>query len=344
MKRLLLALAVLLLPLCARAQDTISVTCSEDYYNGDALFSVVIDSLTVSVSTACTARNNPAGVQPTTLQTSTFTGNYGGTGTAHVITVTFLNDLYSGTPQTDRNLYVNAVTFDGQMPTGVCSGGGYQKVFGAKGCYLASTGDKGQWSTVIAAPGPTISTVLPSSGPASSVVTVSGSNFGATQGTSSVLFNGASAGIANNWSATAVAATVPINATTGNVTINVAGVVSNGVLFTVTPAPGPNPPTVTSIQVSTVAALACGPQQPAPSQHSVLLSWTASTTAGVSTYNVYRSVTSGSGYVKIGATTGGALTYTDTTASSGGTYYYVVTALSGTSESTWSNQASASIP
>jgi hypothetical protein len=258
--------------------------------------------------------------------------------------VTFLNDAYGGSPAADRNLYVNAVTFNGQMPVGACSGSGYQKVIAPRGCYLASTGDKGQWPTVIAAPGPTISTVLPSSGQIGTAVTISGNNFGATQGTSSVLFNGVSAGIANNWSATSIAATVPANATTGPVTVNVAGVTSNGVTYTVNTAPpSTTPPVISSVQVSILAALACGPGQPPPAQHNVVLTWTASTSTGITAYNVYRSVTSGSGYAKIGSTTS-VLNYTDSTVMSGLTYYYVVTALAGTSESTWSNQASVSIP
>lgn len=80
----------------------------------------------------------------------------------------------------------------------------------------------------------------------------------------------------------------------------------------------------------------------APTPHTVQLSWTASTTPGV-TYNVYRSATSGAGYSLIA---GGVtpLMYTDTNVVSGSTYYYVTTAFDGTSESTYSNQASAVIP
>ena len=36
------------------------------------------------------------------------------------VSVTFLNDLYGGTPATDRNLYVESATYDGAaVPTGV---------------------------------------------------------------------------------------------------------------------------------------------------------------------------------------------------------------------------------
>ncbi len=82
----------------------------------------------------------------------------------------------------------------------------------------------------------------------------------------------------------------------------------------------------------------------APIQHSVALSWNASTST-VSGYNVYRSTVSGSGYVKLNSSLVSGLTYTDSNVLSGTTYYYVTTAVdSSGNESTYSNQASAPIP
>ena len=68
------------------------------------------------------------------------------------------------------------------------------------------------------------------------------------------------------------------------------------------------------------------------------LSWTAST--GASSYNIYRSTTSGA---EISLATGiTTTTYTDSTAAGGTTYYYEVTAVgSGGGESAKSNEASA---
>jgi len=78
--------------------------------------------------------------------------------------------------------------------------------------------------------------------------------------------------------------------------------------------------------------------------HSVALTWNASTSA-VSGYNVYRSTTSDSGYVKINSSLVSGLAYTDSNVTSGTTYYYVTTAVdSSGSESAYSNQASAAIP
>jgi hypothetical protein len=82
----------------------------------------------------------------------------------------------------------------------------------------------------------------------------------------------------------------------------------------------------------------------APVQHSVSLTWNASTSA-VSGYNIYRSTVSGGSYTKINSSLVAVLTYTDTTVQNGTTYYYVTTAVDSTgSESTFSNEVSAPIP
>jgi fibronectin type 3 domain-containing protein len=82
----------------------------------------------------------------------------------------------------------------------------------------------------------------------------------------------------------------------------------------------------------------------APVQHSVVLSWNASTST-VSGYNVYRSTVSGSSYTKINSSLVASLTYTDSTVQSGKTYYYVTTSVdSSNSESAYSNEVSAPIP
>ncbi len=77
------------------------------------------------------------------------------------------------------------------------------------------------------------------------------------------------------------------------------------------------------------------------------LSWTAATqgTYAISSYNVYRSATSGSGYAKINTTAVTATTYTDTTVSNNTTYYYVARAIDAqNNESGNSNEATANIP
>jgi hypothetical protein len=83
-------------------------------------------------------------------------------------------------------------------------------------------------------PPPTISNVAPLSGIAGQSVTITGTNFGTTQGTSSVTFNGATA-TPTNWGATSIVVPVPVAAATGNVVVTVSGAASNGVPFTVIP-------------------------------------------------------------------------------------------------------------
>lgn len=89
-------------------------------------------------------------------------------------------------------------------------------------------------SASIIVPAPIITSLRPTSGPVGTPVTITGSNFGATQSTSTVTFNGTAA-TPTSWSATSIVVPVPVGATTGNVFVGVpAGGQSNGVNFTVT--------------------------------------------------------------------------------------------------------------
>jgi hypothetical protein len=84
---------------------------------------------------------------------------------------------------------------------------------------------------------PSVGGLTPNSGIVGSSVTITGTNFGATQGASTVKFNGVAA-TPTSWSATSIVAAVPNSATTGNVVVTVGGLASNGVSFAVT-ASGP---------------------------------------------------------------------------------------------------------
>jgi hypothetical protein len=76
--------------------------------------------------------------------------------------------------------------------------------------------------------------------------------------------------------------------------------------------------------------------------HSVSLNWNASTSSGVTGYKVYRGTTSGGPYSLLSNVSAASLT--DNNVASGQTYYYVVTAVSSSAESSYSNQAQAIIP
>jgi Abnormal spindle-like microcephaly-assoc'd, ASPM-SPD-2-Hydin len=80
------------------------------------------------------------------------------------------------------------------------------------------------------------------------------------------------------------------------------------------------------------------------SQHSVALSWDASTSQVVG-YNIYRGIASGGPYTKLNMSVDSSTTYTDNSVQSGQTYYYVATAIDSSNvESAYSNQVTASIP
>jgi hypothetical protein len=77
--------------------------------------------------------------------------------------------------------------------------------------------------------------------------------------------------------------------------------------------------------------------------HSVALTWTASTSSGVTGYQVYRGTSTGGPYSLL-STAGLVTNYTDYTVVSGSTYYYVLTSVSGSNISPYSNEAKAVIP
>ena len=86
--------------------DTLLVTLSEDAFLGDAQATITVDGVQqggVRVVTALANQN----------QTQVFgiTGNFG--AGPHKVGVNFINDAYAGTPQTDRNLYLNGISYDG---------------------------------------------------------------------------------------------------------------------------------------------------------------------------------------------------------------------------------------
>ena len=81
-----------------------------------------------------------------------------------------------------------------------------------------------------------ITSFTPAGGAVGTSVTITGTNFGATQGTSTVKFNGVAASAATSWSATSITVQVPVNATIGPITVTTtAGVSTSATNFV--PAP-----------------------------------------------------------------------------------------------------------
>jgi hypothetical protein len=95
-----------------------------------------------------------------------------------------------------------------------------------------------------APPAPTLTSLSPSSGPVATAVTISGSSFGASKGSSTVTFNGTAA-TPTSWSPSSIVVPVPAGTTTGNVVVTVGGVASNALPYTVTVVP-----TLTSVSPS----------------------------------------------------------------------------------------------
>jgi len=81
---------------------------------------------------------------------------------------------------------------------------------------------------------PNIGSLSTDHGDVGTLVTIAGKHFGATQGESTVTFNGTAA-TPTTWSDTSIAVHVPAGAHTGNVVVTVNGTASNGALFTLTP-------------------------------------------------------------------------------------------------------------
>jgi hypothetical protein len=81
---------------------------------------------------------------------------------------------------------------------------------------------------------PAITNLSANSGSPGTAITISGSNFGLTQGSSTITFNGAN-GTATGWNSNSIVVPVPAAATSGPIVVTVRGVATNSMSFTVTP-------------------------------------------------------------------------------------------------------------
>ncbi len=90
--------------------DKLVLKISEDAYNGDAQYTVKVDGTQVGGTFTATALHGSGD------DTLTLSGSWG-TG-AHTVQVNFLNDAWGGTASTDRNLYVDSLSYNGQAASG----------------------------------------------------------------------------------------------------------------------------------------------------------------------------------------------------------------------------------
>ncbi len=148
----------------------------------------------------------------------TITGeNFGATQGASTVT-------FNGTQGTPSNWTATSIVV--AVPAGATTGPVVVTVNGVSSA--------GAVFTVLLAP--SIRSLSPSSAAVGAPVTIAGANFGATQGASTVAFNGTSA-TPTSWSAASIVVPVPAGATTGNVVVTVSGLASAGAGFMVLPTP-----------------------------------------------------------------------------------------------------------
>jgi hypothetical protein len=151
----------------------------------------------------------------------TIVGQYFGT-TQGSSTITFNGTVATPTSWSDTSIVA-------PVPSSATTGAVKVTVNG-----IVSNGGYGPTFTVVTPPA--ITSLSPTSGPAATSVTITGTNLGATQGSSTVTFNGTIAS-PTSWSNTSIVVPVPTGAATGNVVVTVSGLVSNGASFTVISGP-----------------------------------------------------------------------------------------------------------
>ncbi len=91
--------------------DTLDLHVSEDAWQGDAQFLISVDGKPVGGVQTATASHGTGATQDFSVS-----GNWG--DGPHTVGMTFINDAWGGTPSTDRNLYVDSVSYDGHPAAG----------------------------------------------------------------------------------------------------------------------------------------------------------------------------------------------------------------------------------
>lgn len=91
--------------------DTLVLRLSQDAYQGSAQFTVAIDGQQVGDVLTASALHSSGTSDTVNVLANLSPGQ-------HTVTVNFLNDAYNGTPDTDRNLYIDSATYDGAAVNG----------------------------------------------------------------------------------------------------------------------------------------------------------------------------------------------------------------------------------
>ena len=102
--------------------DKLVLQLSEDYYQGDAQFTVTVDAVNVTPTNATVTQrhyNNAADGSANTGAAPGLSNEFDiqvaplASGQPHKVVVTFTNDAYNGSQATDRNLYIDKLTVNG---------------------------------------------------------------------------------------------------------------------------------------------------------------------------------------------------------------------------------------
>ena len=126
------------------------------------------------------------------------------------------------------NIYLTGATAATDFPT---TAGSFQaSLTGIQNAFVAK---------LTGIPSPIILSISPATSAAiGSTVTITGQNFGATQGNSVLAFNGVPATAISTWNDTTIVATVPVGAVTGDVVVVVKQIQSPIFPYIIAPAPG----------------------------------------------------------------------------------------------------------
>ena len=221
------------LPTVGRGPGTFTVTAQARSSANTLILSLVSPGLNVTVSAGETISPPTAAAGPTAGAVGgSYTYSTGGAVASSGNAVSYLFEWGDGLTS-------------GWLPAGTtsashtwASAGSYTiTVLAADATALLIQSSPSSGVTVSVTTPPSITSLSPTSGAVVTSVTITGSNFGSSQGSSTVTFNGTNAGMASNWSAGSIAVFVPSGATTGPVVVTVGGITSNPVNFTVTPVP-----------------------------------------------------------------------------------------------------------
>jgi hypothetical protein len=175
---------------------------------------------------------------------------------------------------------------------------------------------------------PTLTSLSLSAAHVNESITITGTNFMATQSTSTVKFNGTTA-TPTSWSATSIQVPVPAGATNGTVVVTVSGQPSNGLPFTVIPPPAIASAVPSSAQVG--APITISGSHLGATQGASTVTFNNGIPATATTWSDTRITTT----VPVGASTGNIVVSVANQASNGFPFTVLVAGtMSGTSQNT----------